>query len=115
MDSTVCEQEQNLVLVHAHRRPHVVSELGEKRAEHGWATEFNLRERLSVGLNDALDASNVWVRGIAVNCEAVADILEAHMVRNAPEAEDREASVVVVRLNDAADVHECCFVLVFSA
>ena len=114
MDSAISQQEQDLVLVLTLRRLNVILELGEQWGEQSWTTKADLGQSLPVGIDDALDGDDVRVLRVTIHRETVADTVDAGVARNATEAENGEASVVVVRLNDGANVEDGSLVLIIS-
>ena len=115
MDSAISQEEQDLVAVLSRHRLHVSLELSEKWSEERRSTKTNLWQCLSVGLHDGLDADNLWIARIAVHCEAMVRRIQVQMARDASKAEDWEASVRIVWLNDHAHVEKGRLILVVLA
>ena len=55
---------------------------------------------------------DIGVLRVSIYSEAVADLVEAQVPRNSPEAKDRETAIVVVRLHNLANVPQRLLVLV---
>ena len=115
MDGSIGKKEQNLVLVHALGRIHIVQELLEKRGEQGRSSKADLRECLPVSIDDALDADDLWILGVSIHGKAVTDSVDAKMAWNTAKSEYWEAPVIVVGLNDNSNVHESGFILVIAS
>ena len=66
-------------------------------------------------MHDALNARYVWILRVTIDCEAVTDIIYAKVARYPSESKDRETPVIIVRLNNRANVREGFFILVVSS
>ena len=69
-------------------------------------------ERLSVGVQDVLDADDLRVASVTVNREAMIDVIDAKVSRHSTETVDWETTVRVVGLNNLADATQRSLVLV---
>ena len=112
VDCTVSQEQEDLVLAHTHSRYDIVFELSQERSEQGWTTKTDLRECLSVGVDNSLDSNDVGISSVAIHGEAVVNTVLTKVTGNTSETEDGEAFVIVVGLNDHANVHESRLVLV---
>ena len=69
-------------------------------------------ERLSVGVQDVLDADDLRVASVTVDCEAMIDVIDAKVSRHSTETVDWETTVRVVGLDHLADATQRSLVLV---
>lgn len=115
VDGAIRQDQQDLVAAGAHRRLDVVPEFGQDRREDRWATEPDLAESLLVRRHDVLDTHDVGIGSVAVHCEAVTDVVDSEVSRNATEPEDGERAITIVRLDDETDVQQSPLVLVVRA
>ena len=88
-----------------HHRSHILEELGEEGCKQGWTSKTDLRQSLTICLNDAINSDNFRVCSISIHGEAVAHAINSKMTRNAAKTENWEASVSVIGFHDRSNVH----------
>ena len=87
-------------------------ELLKQRPEQGGPTKAYLRQRLSVSVYNLFDSHNLRIGRITVDSEAVIGLVLANVSGDTAKAKDREAPIVVVRLENVADRVERLLILV---
>ena len=113
MDSSIGQQKQNVVGVRASLGADVLIELIQKWSKVCWTSKADRRQCVPVSCKYLLDASwDLWILWITIDCKAMVHTIYAHVPRNTTEAEDWEALVVVIGLDDLANLPDCCFILV---
>ena len=94
-----------MVGVLRHYRSHILEELGEEGCEQSRTSKTNLRQSLTISLNDAINSDNFRVCRVSIHGEAVAYAINSKMTRNATKTENWEASVSIIWFNDCSDIH----------
>ena len=77
-------------------------EFFQKRREKGRSPKSNLFERGFVDVSNLLDALDLRILSLAIDCKTVVDSIDTHVTRYAAESKDRERSVRIVRLHYVA-------------
>ena len=91
---------------------YVAFELIQQGSEECWAAQGNAGEGLTIHTNDCFDSLDFWVLKVAVNWEAVARYISAHVGRNTSKTVNWERFIAVIRLNNTTDVEERLLILV---
>ena len=112
VDRPIGQDEQDWVLSRSHDRLRILFEFFKNGSEVCRATESNRSNCMFVSFNYVMNARDVGVRRVAIDCKAMADIVQSHVTRYSTEAEYGEASIVVVRLNNLANIVQGLLVLI---
>ena len=106
MDRTVSEQEQDLVALGGLHRQDVILELCQQGSKEGGPSKTNLRQSHPVGLHNGLDSHDFRVACVAIHGETMIRGIQIEMPRDAAKAEDREAAIRIVWLNNHTHIEE---------
>ena len=104
MDGAIGQNQQDRVLLGTHHRLDILPKLLQDRSEQSRPAQPNLLYRVLVCLNDLGHADDIRVLSVAIDSEAMTDRIGAHVPRYPSKSKDWEAAVVVIRLDDLADV-----------
>ena len=115
MDAPIRQKKQDLILLRLDSRLNVSHEFGQQWCEQGRPAQPDLRQRVPVRLHYVLDAADAGVARVAIHGEAVVHRVDTEVAWNATEAKHREASVLVVRLDDLADIVQRQLILICAS
>ena len=115
MDGSVGQDQHDRVLLGIPEAVNVVQELVKNRSEKGRSAHSNPIDRILVCFDDVWHASDVWVLRITIHWEAMTDLIYAHEARHTTEAKDWETTIVIVWLDNQADIPERLLVLIHVA
>ena len=68
--------------------------------EVGRATQRNVGQVCSIGLQDTLGSVNIWVDWVAIKVKAMRDCIRVEIARDATKAINREAFIIIVHFQN---------------
>ena len=87
-------------------------EFFQERSEEGRSPKSNLIERGFIDVSNLLDALDLRILSLTIDCKTVVNSIDTHVMRYATETKDRERSVCIVRLHYVAYFKDRLLVLV---
>ena len=93
MDSSIGQEQQNLVASSLAHRLHVIFELSQEWSKKGWTSKADLGESRPIRLHNVLDSNDLGVLRVAIHRETVVGRVQVEVAWDASEAENWEATV----------------------
>jgi hypothetical protein len=100
MNLTISDDQQNVVQTWSVMCAHDVYHLINDTSEISRPTQRDISDSLSIQLKHPLGALDLRVGGISIQWETVRDLIHAHVVRDATETINWEASIIVIEFKN---------------